>query len=167
MRLSKIKHPSGGDVIFDRISGFLSTEKEDNIEEYFLNSKFPWFYHSKTVQSSEDTVFDDGAEDPNSTQAKRLYDAVKEMRFQSKEVSDPFANQLGEEVIDVLLSNSSVFAAFIHYALRKHSLPIPASAWKKHGLKPDEITQNANGLDLELKDIPLYISEHYGEDKDT
>tara|TARA_R110002012_G_scaffold12877_5_gene56518 strand:- start:472 stop:3018 length:2547 start_codon:yes stop_codon:yes gene_type:complete len=116
---------------------------------------------------SEDALFDDGAENPESTQAKRLYDAVKEMRFQSKEVGDPFANQLGEEVIDVLLNNSSVFAAFIHYALRKHSLPIPASAWKKHGLKPDEITQNANGLDLEMKDIPLYISEHYGEDKDT
>ena len=59
MRLSKIKHPSGGDVIFDRISGFLSPEKKDNIEEYFLDSKFPWFYHPKTVQSSEDTVFDD------------------------------------------------------------------------------------------------------------
>ena len=59
MRLSKIKHPSGGDVIFDRISGFLSPEKEDTIEEYFLNDNFPWFYHPKTVQSSEDTVFDD------------------------------------------------------------------------------------------------------------
>ena len=35
----------------------------------------------------EDTVFDDGVEGPNSTQAARLYDAVKEMRFKSEEVS--------------------------------------------------------------------------------
>ena len=59
MRLSKIKHPSGGDVIFDRISGFLSPEKEDTIEEYFLNNNFPWFYHPKTVSNSENTIFDD------------------------------------------------------------------------------------------------------------
>lgn len=115
----------------------------------------------------EDTLFDDSVEDPNSTQAKRLYDAVKEMRFESKEVSDPFSSQLGKDVIDIFQTNSSVLMAFIHYALRKHSLPIPASAWEKKGFKPDEITQNANGLDLELKDIPLYIIEHYGEGKDT
>ena len=65
MRLSKIKHPSGGDVIFDRISGFLSPEKEDAIEEYFLtvrprsNNNFPWFYQPQTVSNSENTVFDD------------------------------------------------------------------------------------------------------------
>ena len=65
------------------------------------------------------------------------------------------------------MSNNSVFAAFIHYALRAHSIPLPASAWEKHGLTPDEITQGAMGLDLESKDIPLYITEHYGEDKLT
>ena len=65
MRLSKIKHPSGGDVIFDRISGFLSPEKEDIIEEYFLtvrprsNNNFSWFYQPQTVSNSENTIFDD------------------------------------------------------------------------------------------------------------
>ena len=115
----------------------------------------------------EKDLFDDSAEDPTSAQAKKLYEAVKSLRFESKEISDPFAEQLGDNVISTLLSNNSVFAAFIHYALRAHSIPLPASAWEKHGLTPDEITQGAMGLDLESKDIPLYITEHYGENKDT
>ena len=115
----------------------------------------------------EKDLFDDSAEDPTSIQAKKLYEAVKSLRFESKEISDPFAEQLGDNVISTLLSNNSVFAAFIHYALRGHSIPLPASAWEKHGLTPDEITQGAMGLDLESKDIPLYITEHYGENKDT
>ena len=32
-------------------------------------------------------------------------------------------------------------------------------------LKPDEISQGAMGLDLEVKDIPIYITEHYGDEK--
>ena len=115
----------------------------------------------------EKDLFDDSAEDPTSIQAKKLYEAVKSLRFESKEISDPFAEQLGDNVISTLLSNNSVFASFIHYALRGHSIPLPASAWEKHGLTPDEITQGAMGLDLESKDIPLYITEHYGENKDT
>jgi|TARA_B100000035_G_scaffold211741_1_gene181369 hypothetical protein len=115
----------------------------------------------------EDIVFDDNVEDPTSMEARKLYDAVKSLRFESKEISDPFSEQLGDNVIETLLSNNSVFAAFIHYALRAHSMPLPESAWKKHNLSPDEITQGAMGLDLEVKDIPLYISEHYGDDKNT
>tara|TARA_R100000995_G_scaffold75614_1_gene45001 strand:+ start:231 stop:2783 length:2553 start_codon:yes stop_codon:yes gene_type:complete len=115
----------------------------------------------------EDILFDERAEDVTSTQAKKLYEAVKSLRFESKEISDPFAEQLGDNVVDTLLSNDSVYAAFIHYALRAHNVPLPSEAWEKHGLLPDEITQGAMGLDLESKDIPLYISEHYGENKDT
>jgi hypothetical protein len=115
----------------------------------------------------EDILFDEKAEDASSMQARKLYEAVKSLRFESKEISDPFAEQLGDNVVDTLLSNDSVYAAFVHYALRAHNIPLPSAAWEKHNLRPDEITQGAMGLDLESKDIPLYISEHYGENKDT
>jgi len=59
MKLSKVEHPSAGEVVFDRISGFLSSEQEDNIQEYFLNNGFPWFYQLNSVDSPEDSVFDD------------------------------------------------------------------------------------------------------------
>ena len=39
-------------------------------------------------------------------------------------------------------------------------------SWKKHGHDPDEITEGAEGLDLNSKDIPLYIIEHYGDDQE-
>jgi len=116
----------------------------------------------------EDTAFSDEAYNPQSRQAKELYEAIKEMRFKSKEVSDPFSKQLGDKVIATLLKDESMFAAFIHYALRSHANPLPDKSWKALNLKPDEITQDFMGLDLEPKDIPLYIIEHYGEeDEDT
>ena len=59
-----------------------------------------------------------------------------------------------------------VFASFIHYALRSHANTLPKKAWEEAKLKPDEITQDAMGLDIEVKDIPLYIIEHYGDGKD-
>jgi len=116
---------------------------------------------------NEKDLFDDAAENPTSVSARKLYDAVKEMRFDSKEISDPFAEQLGSEVIETLLEDDAIYASFIHYALRSHNVPLPEKAWGKQGLKADNITQGAMGLDLETKDIPIYISEHYGENKDT
>ena len=116
----------------------------------------------------EDTAFSDEAYNPSSRQAKELYEAIKEMRFKSDEVSDPFSKQLGDKVIATLLKDESTFAAFIHYALRSHANPLPDKAWSAVDLKPDEITRDYMGLDLEPKDIPLYIIEHYGkEDEDT
>ena len=56
---------------------------------------------------------------------------------------------------------------FIHYALRSHAHSLDRKAWERNDIKPDEITEGAIGLDLELKDIPLYITEHYGDDVDT
>jgi hypothetical protein len=116
---------------------------------------------------NEKDLFDDSAENPTSVSARKLYDAVKEMRFDSKEISDPFAEQLGSEVIETLLEDDAIYASFVHYALRSHNVPLPEKAWDKQGLKADTITQGAMGLDLETKDIPIYISEHYGENKDT
>ena len=75
---------------------------------------------------NEKDLFDDKAEDPESVAAKNLYDAVKALRFESKEINDPFIDQLGDEVVDTLLDNTGIFAIFIHYALRGHSIPLPS-----------------------------------------
>ena len=39
----------------------------------------------------EDIVFHDSVKDPESVQAKQLYDQVKDMRFNSDELNDPLA----------------------------------------------------------------------------
>ena len=116
----------------------------------------------------EKLPFEKESMNPESVQAEKLYKAIKEMRFKSDEVSDPFGKQIGnDKVVDALLENDSLFISFIHYALRSHSNTLPDKVLDEHGFKPDEITMGVPGLDLEPKDIPLYISEHYGDDKDT
>ncbi len=115
----------------------------------------------------EKILFDDQAIDAKSTTAKKIYEAIKTMRFESNEISDPFSKQLGDKVLSVLLNDEAVFASFIHYAMRSHSSALPKKAWEESELKPDEITDGANGLDISPKDIPLYIIEHYGDDKDS
>tara|TARA_R110002050_G_scaffold84291_2_gene179983 strand:- start:11783 stop:14392 length:2610 start_codon:yes stop_codon:yes gene_type:complete len=116
----------------------------------------------------EDTAFSDEAYDPTSRQAKEIYEGVKSLRFKSDKISDPFSKQLGDNVIKEFLKNESMLLAFIHYAVRSHANTIPEKSWKAHGMKPDEITQGYMGLDLEPKDVPIYILEHYGdEDSDN
>mgnify|MGYP004447289589 FL=1 len=116
---------------------------------------------------SEKELFDDKAFDVESGIARRVYEDIKRMRFDSAGAADPFSKQLGDKVLEVLLKDKSTFAAFIHYAMRSHANPIPKKAWEENDLKPDEITQGSMGLDIEEKDIPLYIIEHYGDDKDS
>ena len=82
----------------------------------------------------EKLPFDDNTMDPESIQAEKLYKAIKEMRFKSEEVSDPFGKQIGEDkVVDALLENDSLFIVFIHYALRSHSNALPDKLLDKHG----------------------------------
>jgi hypothetical protein len=116
----------------------------------------------------EDTLFDEQALDPESNQAETLYDSIRKMRFKSKKVSDPFAEAIGEDkVVEKLMENDSLFVAFIHYAMRSHANVLPDKLLESHGFKADDITQGVLGLDLEPKDIPIYLSEHYGDDVDT
>ena len=116
----------------------------------------------------EDTAFSEEAYDPTSRQAKEIYEGIKELRFKSNKISDPFSKQLGDNVIEEFLKNESMLLAFIHYAVRSHANTIPEKSWKAHDMKPDEITQGYMGLDLEPKDVPIYIIEHYGnEDTDN
>ena len=115
----------------------------------------------------EDNVFSKEVMNPQSYDAKKLFDSIKELRFNSDELNDPFARQMGDEVIPNLIRSSNLFAIFIHYALRSDSESIPAKAWEKHDLKPDKLTNNIEGLDISIKDVPLYIIEHYGDNKDS
>jgi len=118
------------------------------------------------VQEKE--LFDDDVYDPKSRTAETLFSQVKEMRFNSEKIGDPFSKLLGDDVIDTFMKKPDVFISFIHYAMRSHPNTLPDKIWEKHDLKPDEITQGTMGLDLKVEDIPLYIIEHYGaEGKDT
>ena len=116
---------------------------------------------------SEKELFDDKVFNAESLLAKRVYEDIKSMRFDSDNVVDPFSKQLGKDVLTTLLKDDSLFAAFIHFALRSHNNALPKKAWEENKLTPDEITQGAMGLDLKPKDIPLYIIEHYGDDEDS
>ena len=115
----------------------------------------------------EKDVFADDSKDPTSVTAQRIYDNIKEMRFKSKSVSDPFSKTLGDNIIEELLEKEHTLIAFLHYAIRSHSNAIPKKVWIKNNLPPDEITQGSMGLDLEIDDIELYMKEHYGENKKT
>ena len=116
---------------------------------------------------AEDVVYDDNVLNADSGKAQELWEQVKQFRFNSEELNDPFAKQMGDKVIENLVKSPAIYAMFIHYALRSHAHPIKATAWEAQNRKADEITAGAMGLDLALDDIPLYIVEHYGDDEDT
>tara|TARA_B100000131_G_scaffold321699_1_gene373325 strand:+ start:8422 stop:10935 length:2514 start_codon:yes stop_codon:yes gene_type:complete len=112
----------------------------------------------------EDLIHSDSVLNVESVDANKLFKTIKEFRFKSKELNDPFSQQLGDRVIEVLLDDESVYAKFIHYALRSHEYPIRNKSWETHNIEPDTVTEGAKGLDLKPSDIPLYIIEHYGDD---
>ena len=116
---------------------------------------------------TEKNVFAKETLDPTSHQARDLYKEIKNLRFNSEELNDPFAKQMGDKVIQNLVEKPSIYAMFIHYALRSHAHSIKEESWEKHSQMADNITEGAIGLDLAVDDIPVYIIEHYGDDQDT
>ena len=115
----------------------------------------------------EDIVFSKEVKNAESHQAKQLFDQIKNLRFNSLEINDPFATQMGDRVIENLTKTPELYAMFIHYALRSHAHSIGEKSWIENGYSPDTITEGALGLDLAVDDIPLYIIEHYGDDVET
>ena len=103
----------------------------------------------------EKLVFDDNVKDATSVQARELFKQIKEMRFNSQELNDPFAKQMGDDVIRNLIKEPHIYAKFVHYALRSHNASIPEEAWIEQDLPPDTITDGVAGLDLAVSDIPL------------
>tara|TARA_Y100000004_G_scaffold195698_2_gene263461 strand:- start:828 stop:3338 length:2511 start_codon:yes stop_codon:yes gene_type:complete len=115
----------------------------------------------------EEVVFNKNTLDPESNHARDLYAQIKRLRYNSDEVNDPFAKQLGDRVIETFISKPAIYAMFIHYALRTHSHGISSASWEQEGINIADIAEGVEGLDLRLDDIPIYIIEHYGDNKDT
>ena len=109
----------------------------------------------------------DDAGNPTSGSAKIIYDSVKQMRFDSENVNDPFSKKMKGNVLESLLSNVDVFMKFIHYAIRNGDDALSSKLYNELEYQGDEITDGLEGLDLALDDVPLFVIEHYGDDKDS
>lgn len=109
----------------------------------------------------------DDVGNPTSGSAKIIYDSVKQMRFDSENVNDPFSKKMKGNVLESLLSNVDVFMKFIHYAIRNGDDALSSKLYNELEYQGDEITDGLQGLDLALDDVPLFVIEHYGDDKDS
>jgi len=128
---------------FDNISSFASELKK------FIDEK---------------VLFDGDVLDATSDDARKLFDSIKEMRFKSEEITDPFVKQFDNKVIETFMEKEEVLLAFLHYAMRSHANALPEKLWEQFEMKPDLITRGVMGLDLKVSDIPLFVIEHYGND---
>ena len=116
---------------------------------------------------NEDDIESSDAKNPESNIASKIYEAVKELRYESEHVKDPFVKKFKDQTLESLMKDKGVLASFIHWAMRRSKNALPIEVWEKYLPKGDQITDGYVGLDLHSKDIPLYIMEHYGEKKDT
>ena len=115
----------------------------------------------------EKELFADEAENIESDTARKIYEQVKELRYSSDIVKDPFSHKFGENTFDKLMSNASLLAKFIHWAIRNHDKALGDVAWEKHDLDKDDITEGFKGLNLAEKDVTDFLIEHYGDGKDS
>ena len=109
----------------------------------------------------------DDVKNVESVSASSIYDGIKELRYNSENVRDPFTKKYGEKVLETLMENKEVFAVFMHWALRNNKNALSNEVWEKYLPKGDQITDGYLGLDLHSKDIPPYIIEHYGHEKNS
>jgi len=116
---------------------------------------------------SEDIISDKNALNPESPIATKIYEGIKEMRFESDDVQDPFAKRFKGDVLEALMNDSGVMVKFIHYAIRSNDEVLPDELYDIKDIDPDDLTVGLKGLDLDPKDISLYITEHYGDGKDS
>tara|TARA_R110000824_G_scaffold196128_2_gene379146 strand:+ start:8144 stop:10654 length:2511 start_codon:yes stop_codon:yes gene_type:complete len=127
--------------------GALSSDLKESISE-------------KDLESTE-------AKNAESHTASNIYRAIKEIRYSSKNVKDPFSKKFGDQVLEKLLEDKDLLAVFIHWIIRSSKKALPIQVWEKYLPKGDEITNGYEGLDLHSKDISSYITEHYGDEKNT
>jgi ATP-dependent DNA ligase len=107
------------------------------------------------------------AKDATTTTAEKIYESVKNLRYSSDQVSDPFSKNFKGNVLEELLDNPESMVKFVHYAMRSDNKALKPSIYSVKDMEPDTITEGLMGLDLEVDDIPLYIIEHYGDGKDS
>ena len=120
----------------------------------------------KNFISDKDLEHED-AKDATTTTAEKIYESVKNLRYSSDQVSDPFSKNFKGNVLEELLNNPESMVKFIHYAMRSDNKALKPSIYSVKDMEPDTITEGLMGLDLEVDDIPLYIIEHYGDGKDS
>jgi hypothetical protein len=116
---------------------------------------------------AQDVIDSKDAMNPESPAATNIYNGIKELRFESDEVQDPFAKRFKGDVLEALMDDSGVMIKFIHYALRAHDEVLPSELYDIKDIEEDGLTIGLKGLDLDPKDIGLYITEHYGDGKDS
>ena len=114
----------------------------------------------KDLDSSE-------AKDPQSNIAENIYSALKTLRYEKDNVKDPFTKKFKENVLEKLLENKATFAMFIHWALRDGKNALSPEIWEEYSKRGDTITDGFVGLDIREKDIPTFVVEHYGDDKNS
>lgn len=116
---------------------------------------------------SEDVLSNKEALNPESLMATKIYEGIKEMRFESDEVQDPFAKRFKGDVLEALMNDTGIMVKFIHYALRSDEEVLPDELYAIKDIEPDDLTVGLKGMDLDPKDITLYITEHYADGKDS
>ena len=116
---------------------------------------------------NEDDIESSSAKNPESHIAEKIYEAIKELRYESEHVKDPFSKKFKDQTLEKLMADKGLLASFVHWAMRKEKNALPIEVWEKYLPKGDTITDGYAGLDLHSKDIPLYIMEHYGDKKNT
>ena len=120
----------------------------------------------KTVIEEKDLESND-AKDPASSTAQSIYNGLKTLRYDSDYVRDPFSKKFGKDVLEELLENKAHLAVFIHWAIRSDRNALPREFWDEYLPKGDEITDGYEGLDLHEKAIVPFITEHYGDEKNS
>jgi len=118
-------------------------------------------YLNENVLEAKDAL------NPQTNEASKVYESVKNMRLSADEANDPFTKKYKDKVLEVLLEEPETMAKFVHYALRDGNDALPEKVWSIKDMRPDKITDGFPGLDLEVDDIPLYIIEQYGDGKDS
>ena len=180
LMVGKVKAPASDEILslFEKVRVAYLSAKEDK-KEYggrWRNAleEIEEAFDSLSILGKELKNFlderhlnDDDAKDPESTTARIIYEAIKDMRFESDKVQDPFADRFKGDVLEALLSDIGMMVKFIHYAIRSDDKALPGKFYESKELQADEITNGLDGLDLEVDDVPLYIIEHYGDDKDS
>ena len=124
---------------------------------------------SKAIKNivSEEDVFSKEVKEVESHKARDIYESIRKLRYSSKLVKDPFSNAFGEDVLDKIMENESLFAQFIHWAIRTHSKSLSDKAWSSNDLDADSLTEGYDGLNLAEDSVVDFIVEHYGDGKDT
>ena len=73
---------------------------------------------------------------PESDDAKKLFESVKLLRYASDLVEDPFAKRFKYEVLEELLSNPESMIKFVHYALRADDKALPDEVYDIKDMTP-------------------------------